>query len=179
MGLSPREMKKGYLAMGLGDAEAATLIEQPEIRVLFDAIQVKTQDAKRTSSLVLTQLMGFLNANGKTPADAPSVSAILELVTAIDADTISGNAGKTVLEKMVVTGKSPKEIITEEGMGQISDEGALEKLVKDAIAKNPKAIEDYKNGKQAALGAIVGYVMKLTKGQANPGKVNAIVMKLI
>ncbi len=173
----PRERKKHYLAMGLNDAEAATLIDQPEMRALFDAVYAKTDDAKRTSSLILTQLMGFLNAHGKTAADAPSVNAMLDLVIAIDDGTISGNAGKTVLEKMVTTGKSPKDIIAAEGMGQISDDSKIEAFVKEAIAKNPKAIEDYKSGKQAALGAIVGYVMKQSKGQANPGKVNEILLK--
>jgi aspartyl-tRNA(Asn)/glutamyl-tRNA(Gln) amidotransferase subunit B len=80
---------------------------------------------------------------------------------------------------MVATGKSPKDIIAEEGMGQISDTGKLEEFVKEAVAKNPKAIEDYKNGKQAALGAIVGYVMKQTKGQANPGMVNEVLKKFL
>ncbi|NOS67819.1 MAG: Asp-tRNA(Asn)/Glu-tRNA(Gln) amidotransferase GatCAB subunit B, partial [Candidatus Peribacteraceae bacterium] len=70
-------------------------------------------------------------------------------------------------------------IIAAEGMGQISDDAQIETFVKDAIAKNPKALEDYKNGKQAALGAIVGYVMKMTKGQANPGKVQEVLKRHI
>ena len=176
---SPREKKKAYLEMGLNDAEASTLIDQPAIRSLFDAVHAQIKDAKRASSLILTQLMGFLNAHGKTPSEAPSTTMILELVTAIESGQISGNAGKTVLETMVTTGKSPKDIIAAEGMGQISDDGKIEEFVKEAIAKNPKAMEDFKNGKQAALGAIVGYVMKQTKGQANPGKVNEILMKMI
>ncbi|MSR87060.1 Asp-tRNA(Asn)/Glu-tRNA(Gln) amidotransferase subunit GatB [Candidatus Peribacteria bacterium] len=175
--VSPRQKKKEYLGMGLTDAEAATLIDQTELRSLFDVVLTKTKDAKRASSLVLTQLIGFLNAHGKTSAEAPSAEAMLELVTAIDAGQISGNAGKAVLEAMVTTGKPPKDIIAAEGMGQISDEAKIEELVKEAIEKNPKAIEDYKKGKESALGAIVGYVMKMTKGQANPGKVNAILMK--
>ncbi len=177
--LSPREKQKEYVDMGLTDAEAATLIDQPQMRALFDAVNAKTKDAKRASSLILTQLMGFLNATGKSPSDAPSVDAILELVNAIESGTISGNAGKTVLEKMVTTGKSPAAIIKDDGMGQISDDGQIETFVKEAIAKNPKALEDFKNGKQAALGAIVGYVMKMTKGQANPGKVNEILQKML
>ena len=173
----PREMKESYIAMGLTDAEAYTLLEQTKIRAIFDAVQAKTKDAKRTSGLILTQLLGFLKAHGKTPAEAPSVNDILDLLFAIDEGTISGNAGKTVLEKMVTTGQSPKDIIVAEGMGQISNDSEIEKFVKEAIAKNPKAIEDYKNGKESALGAIVGSVMKMTKGQANPGKVNEMLKK--
>lgn len=176
---TPREQKSGYVELGLNDAEAQMLIDEPALRSLFEAVHGKTKDAKRASSLVLTQLMGFLNAQGKSTAEAPAISAILELVTAIDAGKISGNAGKTILEKMVQTGKAPNVIIAEEGMGQISDDAALEKFVKEAIAKNPKAVEDFKSGKQQALGAIVGYVMKQTKGQANPGKVQEILVKYV
>jgi len=176
---SPREQKQAYMTMGLTDAEAALLIDQPVMRTLFDGVVAKTKDGKRASSLVITQLAGFLNAHEKSFADAPDLTDMLALVDAIDSGTISGNAGKTVLEKMILTGKSPSAIISEEGMGQISDDGKIEEYVKEAIAKNPKAIEDYRNGKQAALGAIVGYVMKMTKGQANPGKVNEILMKLL
>lgn len=104
---------------------------------------------------------------------------MLQLVTAIDSGKISGNAGKAVLEEMVATGKAPDAIIAEKGMGQISDTGALEELVKKAIAANPKAIESFKAGKQQALGAIVGWVMKETKGQANPAIVQSILGKII
>ncbi len=175
----PRALKNTYKTLGLGEAEAVMLLDQPLTRALFDAVHAKTKDAKRASSLVLTQLLGFLNAHEKTESDAPPVEAILELVTVVDDGTISGNAAKTVLERMVLTGKVPRTIIAEEGMGQISDDGALTEIVKKAIAANPRAIEDFKNGKAAALGSIVGFVMKETKGQANPGKVQAILSKLI
>ncbi|NOS68081.1 MAG: Asp-tRNA(Asn)/Glu-tRNA(Gln) amidotransferase subunit GatB, partial [Candidatus Peribacteraceae bacterium] len=90
----PRELKKKYVGLGLNNAEASSLLEDVRIRSIFDAVFAKTNDAKRASSFVLTQLIGFLNANGKSPADAPSVNNLLDLVTAIDDGTISGNAGK-------------------------------------------------------------------------------------
>lgn len=176
---SPRERKQEYIEMGLTASEATILVEQPAIRALFDAVQEKTRDAKRASSMILTQLMGFLNAAGKPPAEAPSVEDIVALASAIADGVISGNAGKTVLEKMVATGRSPKDIIASDGMGQISDEGTLGTIVEEAIAKNPRTVEDYKNGKQAALGAIVGYVMKKTRGQANPTTVHSILRKIL
>jgi aspartyl-tRNA(Asn)/glutamyl-tRNA(Gln) amidotransferase subunit B len=173
----PRELKKQYLDLGLSRAEATLLIDQPVFRSLFDAVHTHTNDAKRTSSIVLTQLIGFLNSHRKSPTQAPSPRFLLDLIGAIDDGTISANAAKEVLEKMVTTGKSPHDIIKEEGMGQISDESALEQLVTEAIAANPQAIESYKAGKQQALGAAVGWVMKQTKGQANPVKVNDILQK--
>jgi aspartyl-tRNA(Asn)/glutamyl-tRNA(Gln) amidotransferase subunit B len=173
----PYEQKKQYVTLGLTDAEATLLIDQPKLQMLFHGIYEKTKDAKKASSIVLTQLVGFLNENQKPLESAPELPRMLELVDAIVTGTISGNAGKTVLEKMILTGKSAPDIIKEEGMGQISDEGALEDLVKKAIAANPKAIESYKAGKESALGAVVGWMMKETKGQANPAKVNEILKK--
>ncbi len=174
----PSKLKEKYLAFGLSPAEALMLVEQAALRDRFDAL-AKKGDAKRAASLVLTQLQGFLKAEGKDIADAPSTEHLLELTAAVDEGTISANAAKDVLEKMVKTGKSATEIIEAEGMKQISDTGALDTLVDKAIAANPKAIESYKSGKIAALGAIVGWVMKETKGQANPAIVNEILMKKI
>jgi aspartyl-tRNA(Asn)/glutamyl-tRNA(Gln) amidotransferase subunit B len=93
--------------------------------------------------------------------------------------TIATNAGKDVLEKMVITGLSPDAIIKAEGMGQVSDDATLKKLIEDAVKANPDAIESYKKGKTQALGAIVGAIMKQTKGQADAKKVNVLLMTVM
>ena len=173
----PREQKDDYMQMGLDEKQALQLVDQAALRSIFDAVHSKTQDPKRTSSLVLTQLLGFLNAAGKEVEDGPDAKAILALIEKIDDETISGNAGKDVLQKMVETGKSAMTIIEEEGMQQISDDSAIEELVQTAMDSNPKAIEDFKAGNEKALGAIVGFVMKESKGQANPAKVNTILQE--
>jgi len=175
----PQQQKAKYVTLGLSQAEATLLIDQPELSEIFSAVYKKTKDAKRASSLVLTQLLGFLNVHEKSVQEGPKAKDMLELMGFIADGTISGNAGKEVLEEMVTTGKNASSIIEAKGMKQISDEGSLEKLVDQAIAANPKAIESYKAGKTAALGAIVGWVMKESKGQANPTKVNEIIMKKI
>ncbi len=173
----PRTQKNEYRALGLTGAEAVMLVDEPRLRERFDAIRTSTGDAKRASSLVLTQMMGFLNANNKTLDDAPKTEALLELAKVIGDGTISVNTGKTVLEKMIQTGKNASSIISEEGMGQISDDSAIEKLVDEAIAANAESVASFKTGKASALGPLVGWVMKQSKGQANPGKVNEILMK--
>jgi len=175
----PRAARTHYVSLGLEESESMQIMNNPALKVIFDAVYAKTSDAKRTSSLVLTQLQGFLKAEDKSIEEGPTAEAMLELVKAIDDGTISGNAGKEVLATMVKTGKSAPAIIEEGGMKQISDDGAIEELVKKAIEANPQAIESYKAGKGAALGAIVGWVMKESKGQANPGKVNQILQKLL
>ena len=173
----PSEMKAGYTAIGLTEAEAAMLVDQTELRERFDAVYEKIKDAKRASSIILTQLVGFLNAAEKNISAAPSAADLVKLAEAMASGTINSNSGKDVLEKMVESGKGPDEIIKDEGMAQISDESTLMKLVEEAIAKNPKAIVSYKAGKTQALGAIVGWVMKQTKGQADAKKENEILSK--
>ncbi len=173
----PSAIKQQYITMGLDEKQASQLIGDTELKTIFDAVQKKTGDAKRTASIVLTQLLGFLNAAEKAVADGPDAPKITELLEAIDSGRISANAGKDVLAAMVETGKSAPEIIAEKGMQQISDASAIEALVTKAIAANPKAIESYRTGKPAALGAIVGWVMKESKGQADPRTVNEILNK--
>ena len=175
----PKALRDRYLKLGLDSKQAMQVIDDAALRTVFDAVYNKTKDGKRALSVVLTQLLGFLNAANKTVPEGPSAESMLELVEAIATGTISGNAGKDVMEKMVATGRSAKEIIAAEGMQQISDDSSIEELVKKAIAANPKAIESWKAGKVAALGTIVGWVMKESKGQANPGKVNSLLRKQI
>ncbi|OGJ58200.1 glutaminyl-tRNA synthase (glutamine-hydrolyzing) subunit B [Candidatus Peribacteria bacterium RIFCSPHIGHO2_01_FULL_51_9] len=173
----PHALKKRYQAFGLNEKQALQLIDQPLLRSLFETLLSHSGDAKRAGSIVLTQLLGFLNTQEKTVDEGPNADQLLELLHAIDDGTISANQGKDVLEKMVQFGKSAGEIIAQEGLQQISDDGAIMRLVEQAIAANPKAIESYKNGKEAALGAIVGWVMKETKGQADPKKVSEILQE--
>ncbi len=175
----PRALQKRYNELGLNPAEQRLVLDDAGLRERFDAVYAITKDGRKASSLVLTQMLGFLNAASKTSAEAPSVTDITELASVVANGTISGNSAKEVLELMVQTGKAPRTIIAEQGMGQISDDGALKKMVEDALAANPKALEDFKAGKAAALGAIVGAVMKASKGQANPGKVQEILKGVI
>jgi aspartyl-tRNA(Asn)/glutamyl-tRNA(Gln) amidotransferase subunit B len=91
-----------------------------------------------------------------------------ELVSLADAKTISSSTAQQVFAEMFETGKSPAAIVREKGLAQVSDTGAIEKLCDEAIAANPKSVADYRAGKAAALNALKGQVMKLSKGKANP-----------
>ncbi|MEC9490909.1 MAG: Asp-tRNA(Asn)/Glu-tRNA(Gln) amidotransferase GatCAB subunit B, partial [Halanaerobiales bacterium] len=87
-------------------------------------------------------------------------------------DIISGKIAKEVFEKMYNSGKEPETIVEEEGLKQISDQDELENIVDAIIEDNPDAVEDVENGKERAIGFLVGQVMKETRGKANPGLVN-------
>ncbi len=175
----PSEMKEEYTAAGLTQAEATMLVDSEPLRNRFDAVRTTLGDAKRASSIVLTQLPGFLTKHKKTVTEAPNAEALVELAQCMQSGKISNNAGKDVLEKMVITGTSAAAIIQAEGMGQVSDDATLKKFVEEAVKANPEAIESYKKGKTQALGAIVGAVMKQTKGQADAKRVHELVLAMI
>ncbi len=175
----PRDLRKRYTEAGLDESQALQLLDDAPLAAIFDAVWTKTGDAKRASSLVLTQLQGALKGANKTAADGPDADAILALVAAIDAGTISANAAKEILPAMVETGKDADTIIEEKGLKQVTDTGAIQKLVDEVIAANAKSVEDYRGGKTAALGALVGQVMKLSKGSANPATVNELLKKTL
>lgn len=175
----PSTLKERYLALGLTEAEAIILVDDAKIRELFDAVYDATKDGKRSSSLVLTQLVGILKEAGKTLADGPSKQSMIALAQAIVSGSISTNAGKEVLKAMVELGHEPASIIAERGLHQVSDEGAIQLLVQKAIEENPQAIEAFRGGKTSALGPVVGWVMKQSKGAANPTMVKTLLEKAI
>ena len=94
-------------------------------------------------------------------------------------EVISGKIGKTVFAEMYETGAEAQKIVKDRGLVQITDEAAITKLCEQAIAQTPKAVAEYKAGKEAALGSLVGVVMKLSQGKANPGLVNKILKQLL
>jgi len=105
-----------------------------------------------------------------------SPQSLAELIGTITDGTISHNIAQAVFPKMWERGLSAQEIIAAENLALISDSSEISKLVDEAIAANPRAVEDYRGGKEKALGAIVGHVMRQTKGQANPAMVNELVV---
>jgi len=102
---------------------------------------------------------------------------LVKLVDLIADGTINGKIGKEVFAEMFETGKDPQTIITEKGLVQVSDSGAIAAIVAEAIKANPKQVEDYKNGNEKIIQYLVGQVMKLSKGKANPAMVQSELKK--
>lgn len=175
----PTARRERYLAAGLSAAQTELLIGDPALARYFDAVTEATKDVKRAASVVLTQLLGFLKAAEKSLAEGPSAEEAITLLTLIDGRVINANTGKSVLEKMVESGKGAEEIIEAEGLRVVSDAGALEAVVRRAIEANPQAVLDIKNGKEKAKAALVGFVMKETKGGADAAEVNRMLAKML
>lgn len=130
-------------------------------------------DARAAANWVMGDLAGLLKQEGKDFADSPvSAENLGALVKLIAQGKISGKLAKEIFPKMVATGDAPQAIMDREGLAQISDAGALAKIIEEAIAANPKQVEQYRGGKTAVLAYLVGQVMKASRGQADPAAVN-------
>ncbi|CAI8035325.1 Aspartyl/glutamyl-tRNA(Asn/Gln) amidotransferase subunit B [Geodia barretti] len=127
------------------------------------------RDAKEVANWMLGDLARLLNQDHREIDASPVTPQRLADLLALVADgTLSTSLAKTVLEEMYATGGEPADIVREQGLGQISDTGAIEAAVAEAIAANPKAVADYISGKDTAARFLMGQVMRLTKGQAQP-----------
>ena len=162
-------------ALGLSAYDAGVITQAKDMADFFDAALSCGGDAKTLANWVMGDLTRLLNTNQCRVADSPvSAKQLAELLALIDKGTISGKIAKSVLEEMYSTSKDPSVIVKEKGLAQISDEGALLGIIDSVISANPQSVEDYRAGKDRAIGFLVGQIMKATKGQANPGLVNQL-----
>jgi aspartyl-tRNA(Asn)/glutamyl-tRNA(Gln) amidotransferase subunit B len=139
-----------------------------------EAVKV-SGDGKATANWVVGDLMGLLKAGGREITECPvSAKSLGELVSLIHKGELTRKLAKEILPKMFETGDSPREIIEREGLRQISDTAALEKIIDAVLANNTKQVEQYRSGKSTVIGFLVGQVMKASRGQANPGVVNEL-----
>jgi len=125
----------------------------------------------------------LLGEKGLPPEQAPfDGSALAELANLVGEGAISSSAASKVTEMLfepVYAGKSPKAIVEEMDLGQVSDESALREMCRQVVADNPKIAADYRGGKKQAISALVGQVMKASQGKANPGMVNRLLQELL
>lgn len=172
----PDERKSRLMTeFGLPAYDAGIITGSRILAEYFEEIVARFKEPKTVSNWLMGELLRLLKANNMEIAEnrikADDFAALLKLQAE---GAISGKMAKTIFEEMFATGKAPAEIVKEQGMEQISDEGTLGALVEKVIAAYPKSVEDYRLGKEKALGFLVGMVMKETKGQANPGLVNKL-----
>ena len=104
---------------------------------------------------------------------------LADLINLVKDKKINNNTGKKVLRDIFETGKDPETIVEEKGLIQISDQGELEAMVSQVLDDNPQSIEDYKNGKDRAVGFLVGQTMKASRGKANPQLVNKLIVEML
>ena len=160
---------------GLSAYDAGVLVAEQETSGFYEKVVTSSGDAKLAANWVITELFGQLNNAGKDIADSPvSAAALGKMIARIKDGTISGRIAKDVFAEMCETGKDADAIIEEKGLKQVSDTGAIEKVIDEVIAANQDKVAEYKSGKDKLFGFFVGQVMKASQGKANPGMVNEL-----
>ncbi|GIP45187.1 aspartyl/glutamyl-tRNA(Asn/Gln) amidotransferase subunit B [Paenibacillus sp. J45TS6] len=177
----PDERKARYTSeYGLPTYDAEVITSSVHLANLFEDSMKYTSDAKAVSNWIMGDLLGYLNSEGvEITALQLTGQGLGEMVGLIEKGTISNKIAKTVFKEMLESGKLPKQIVEEKGLVQISDEGAILTIVEQVVAANPQSVEDYKAGKQKAIGFLVGQVMKESKGKANPGLANKLLVEVL
>jgi aspartyl-tRNA(Asn)/glutamyl-tRNA(Gln) amidotransferase subunit B len=168
---------------GLAVDDARVLTGERNLSDYFDAAVAAYGDpsgAKPLANWIQSELLRELNRDGRDVSACPIAPARLAaLVRLVDQGAISGKIAKQVFAEMYRTGDAPEAIVAREGLTQISDESALEGIVRDIIAANPGQVAAYRGGKTKLIGFFVGQVMKQTGGQANPQLVNQVLERLL
>ncbi|BCU82984.1 aspartyl/glutamyl-tRNA(Asn/Gln) amidotransferase subunit B [Polycladomyces abyssicola] len=165
---------------GLSNYDAGLLTASKVIADFFDQTVEAGAEPKAAANWIASELLGYLNAHDKELADTHiTPQGLAGMIGLIQDGTISTKIAKKVFKELVEKGGDPKRIVEEKGLVQISDEGQLRQIVEQVLAENQQSVEDYRNGKDRALGYLVGQVMKLTKGKANPQLVNQLIREQI
>jgi aspartyl-tRNA(Asn)/glutamyl-tRNA(Gln) amidotransferase subunit B len=174
----PDAMKKRFIEkFGLSPYDASVLVSEKERAEYFETV-AKGRDAKLAANWVLTELLGALNRAEKDLKGSPIKAEQLGgLIALISDNTISGRIAKEVFAEMFGTGKHPADIVKDRGLQQVTDTGAIEKIVSEVVKENPDKVAEYKSGKDKLFGFFVGQIMKKSGGKANPGMVNDLLKK--
>jgi aspartyl-tRNA(Asn)/glutamyl-tRNA(Gln) amidotransferase subunit B len=168
--------------LGLSAYDAITLTQSRELADYFERARLAGSGAGVAAKTVANWVMGELSAklneadldSSRSPVGPAQLGGLLARV---HDGTISGKIAKEVFDAMWAGEGDADAIIERKGLRQISDAGALEAIVAEVLAANPKQVEDYRAGKEKAFNSLVGQVMKATKGKANPAQVNALLRK--
>ena len=175
----PDSRKKRYMEeYKLPEYDAKLITASKYLSNLLEHAVAICHNPKTVSNFIMTDITKELNERELEPEEIPFTAEQLgELVSLIDAGTISSSISKKVLVELFEHPESPKVIIEKKGWVQISDENAIKEVVLKVLAENEKSVADYKAGKDRALGYLVGQAMKATKGKANPGMLNKMFLE--
>lgn len=177
----PHKRKERFMKeYDLPEYDAGVLTQSKDLAGFYEDTVKYFKDPKQVSNWIMGDVLRRINDEELEIEDLKITSKDLgDLLVLVDEGKISNNIGKKVLKDMFDTGKSPSKIVKEKGLIQISDEGDLKGIVEKVIDKNEQSVIDYRDGKDRALGFLVGQVMKETRGKANPQLANKLILEII
>lgn len=165
---------------GLPDYDADIITSSKKMADIFEEASEICQKPKKVSNWLMGETMRLLKESGQDPdeltLDAAKLAKVVELA---DSGALTNTAAKEVFEEVFKNNADPQAYMEEKGLKTVSDEGALKSTIEQVIKGNPQSVEDYRSGKQKAIGFLVGQTMKAMQGKANPGLVNRILKELL
>ena len=163
---------------GLPEYDATILTASKGMADYFETCVKQFNQPKTVSNWVMGELMRELNNSGTDISASPiTPERLVSLLQMVDKEAISLKVAREIFPELYSSAKTPEQIVQEKGLTQVSDEGALAKIIEEVLSKNPGQVAQFKEGKQQVLGFLVGQVMKASGGKANPGKVNELLKK--
>lgn len=177
----PQERRARYQEQyGLPDYDAAILTSSKQMADLFEEAAKICEKPKKVSNWLMGETMRLLRETGQDP-DSLTLDAghLAKLVLLDDSGAINHTVAKEVFEEVFFHGTDPERYVEEKGLKTVSDEGTLRAVIAQVIKDNPQSVQDYRGGKQKAIGFLVGQTMKAMKGKADPGLVNRILTEML
>lgn len=173
----PHQKRVRYLELGLPLADALALADDKEVSLFFDACLKEGVAPKAAGNWILNDITKYLSEEKVNIEDAKlTPAALAEMVLLIEDQVISGKIAKEILPTLLQKGGSPKALVEERGLVQISDTGAIEDMIDEVLAANPKQLEEFRAGRDKLQGFFVGQVMKKSQGKANPALINKLLL---
>jgi len=172
----PRARRRRLIEQyGLPEYDAGVLAADRDVADFFENTAALTANPKTVSNWVMTEMLRLLSESGRAVQDIPlTPEALAGVIELVENKTVNQNTAKEIFAILFEKGGDPETIVKERGLLQVSDEHAIEEFVDQVMADNPGPVEDYRKGKTAAAKFIVGQVMRLSKGKANPQSVWSI-----
>ncbi len=167
-------------SLGLPDYDAAQLTQSRMVAEFFERTVAAGAPPKAASNWMMGELARALKERGRDISDSPvTPEQLAGLLALVEGGTISGAIAKDVFDRMLGTGRTAAEIVAAEGLSQIDDEQQIAALVAEVIAANADAVAQYRAGRAATFGFLVGQVMKAAGGKANPKRVNDLLRRAL
>jgi aspartyl-tRNA(Asn)/glutamyl-tRNA(Gln) amidotransferase subunit B len=175
----PEARKRRFMAEhGLPAYDAEVLTAERDVADYFEAALAAGAEPKQAANWIMTELLRELREKKVGALDcALTPEKLARLLKLVESGTISGTSGKQIFAELCATGADPDTYVKDKGLAQISDTGAIEAVLDEVLAANPKELERYRGGERKLTGFFVGQVMRRMKGQANPGLVNELLAR--
>lgn len=174
------KMARYKLEYDIPEYDAGIITSSKKLADIFEETVSFGANAKKVSNYLMGETMRLLKEHEMEAEDIRfSAENFASLMKLIDAGTINSSVAKEVFEKVFTEDVNPEKYVEEHGLKMDNDEDGLRKILEEIVANNPQSVEDYNNGKEKAIGFLVGQAMKATKGKANPGTINKILKEIL